>query len=105
MLFIVLMLGNQLMSNSAVRERQAGAMAQADAARAAAESKSAARGLQIGALNIRFANTDEELATAKDYLAVRVKAFFGLCRRDQAAVGFSRDPRHNREAEGHDRPL
>ena len=77
-LFIVLMIGNQLMSNSAVRERQAGAMAQADAARAAAESKSAARGLQIGALNIRFATTDEELAKAKDYLAERVKAFNGF---------------------------
>ena len=77
-LFIVLMLGNQLMSNSTVKERQAGAMAQADAARAAAESKSAARGLQIGALNIRFATTDEELAKAKDYLAERVKAFNGF---------------------------
>jgi methyl-accepting chemotaxis protein len=77
-LFVVLVIGNQLMSNSAVRERQAGAVAQAGTARAAAEAKASARGLQVGALNIRFANSDEELAKAKDYLAARVKAFDGF---------------------------
>jgi hypothetical protein len=77
-LFIVLMTGNQLMSDSAVRERQAGAFAQAETARAAIEAKASARGLQIGALDIRFANSDEELAKAKDYLAARVKAFQGF---------------------------
>jgi hypothetical protein len=49
-LFTVLIIGNQLMSNSAVRERQA------------------------GALDVRFANSDEEQAKAKDYVAERAKA-------------------------------
>lgn len=77
-LFIVLVIGNQLMSNSAVKEREAGAFAQGETARAAIEAKSAARGLQIGALDIRFATSDEDLVKAKEYLAERGKAFDGF---------------------------
>ena len=77
-LFIVLMIGNQLISNSAVKEREAGAFAQAETARAAIDAKSAARGMQIGARDIRFANSDEDLVKAKEYLAERVKSFDGF---------------------------
>ena len=76
-LFIVLGIGNQLMSNSAVRERQAGAFARGETARAAIEAKSAARGLQVGALNIRFATSDEEGRRSRTYalLFARVDQF------------------------------
>jgi hypothetical protein len=90
-LFIVLVIGNQLISNSAVKEREAGAFAQGETARAAIEAKSAARGLQIGALDIRFANSDEDLAKAKEYLAERGKAFDGFAD-DQAALSSPATP-------------
>ncbi len=76
--FVVLMIANQLIGSSAIDRSHQSTLAQADTARAAIEAKGAARGLQIGALNIRLANGDAELETAKEYLAGRAKAFAGF---------------------------
>jgi methyl-accepting chemotaxis protein len=73
--FVALMIANQLMGSSAVNRSHQSALDQADTARAAIEAKAAARGLQIGALNIRVANSYEELQSAKDYLAERSRGF------------------------------
>ena len=77
-LFIVLVIGNQLISNSAVKERRGRRVCAGRDGAGGDRGESAARGLQIGALDIRFATTDEELAKAKDYLAERGKAFNGF---------------------------
>jgi methyl-accepting chemotaxis protein len=73
--FVALMIANQLMGNAAVSRTNESALTQAGTARAAIEGKAAARGLQIGALSIRFATTEDELQKARDYLAERLKAF------------------------------
>ncbi len=70
-----LMITNQMMGTSTVNSTHARAIDLASIARAATEAKAAARGLQVGALNIRLANSDEELAKSKAYLADRMKAF------------------------------
>jgi methyl-accepting chemotaxis protein len=73
-----LMITNQMMGTSTVNRTHARAIDLAAIARAATEAKAAARGLQIGALNIRLASSDEELEKAKTYLAERTKAFRGF---------------------------
>ena len=76
--FVALMIANQLMGSSAVNLSHQSTLDQAGTARAAIDAKAAARGLQTGALNIRVANGDAELETAKEYLADRSKAFVGF---------------------------
>jgi methyl-accepting chemotaxis protein len=74
-LLVVLMIANQLIGSAAVNRTHESTLNQADTARIASDAKAAARGLQIGALNIRLANGDEELQKAKAFLAERMKAF------------------------------
>ncbi|TPQ40247.1 methyl-accepting chemotaxis protein [Bradyrhizobium guangdongense] len=76
--FVALMIANQLMGTSTVNRTHRSTLDEAGTARAAIEAKAAARGLQIGSLNIRLANGDEELAKAKEYLSERAKAFGGF---------------------------
>ncbi|MBI5261672.1 MAG: HAMP domain-containing protein [Bradyrhizobium sp.] len=77
-LFVGLMITNQIAGSAAVNRANESALTQAGTARAAVEMKAAARGLQIGAINIRFAATDDELQKAKDYFANRLTAFARL---------------------------
>jgi methyl-accepting chemotaxis protein len=74
-MFVALMIANQLMGSAAVNRTHDSTLIQADTARDAGEAKASARGLQIGALNIRLANGEEELQKAKDFLAERTKSF------------------------------
>ena len=74
-LFVALMIANQLTGSRAINRTHDSTLAQGETARAAIDAKAAARGLQIGALTIRVANGDAELESAKEYLAERTKAF------------------------------
>jgi methyl-accepting chemotaxis protein len=72
--FVALMIANQLIGSAAVNRTHDNTLAQAGTAQAAIDAKASARGLQIGALNIRLANGEDELQKAKEFLAERAKA-------------------------------
>jgi methyl-accepting chemotaxis protein len=77
-ILVALMIVNELTSNAALIRTHDSALTEANTARAAIEAKAAARGLQVGASNIRAATTDEELQNAQKYLAERFQAFVAL---------------------------
>ncbi|MGY3619526.1 methyl-accepting chemotaxis protein [Bradyrhizobium sp. USDA 10063] len=77
-IFVALMIANQLTANASVGRTNESALLQSNIARAAIDAKAAARGLQIGAANIRVATTDEELQKATEFLAARFKGFLGF---------------------------
>jgi methyl-accepting chemotaxis protein len=77
-IFVALMIVNQLTANATVSQTNESALLQSNIARAAIDAKADARGLQIGAANIRVATTDEELQKATEYLAARFKGFLGF---------------------------
>ncbi len=74
-IMVGLMILNQLIGNGTVNSMHDSALQQAVISRAAIDAKASTRGLQIGALGIRFANTADDLQKAKDYLAERLKSF------------------------------
>jgi methyl-accepting chemotaxis protein len=77
-IFVALMIINQLTANATVSRTNESVLLQSNIARAAIDAKAAARGLQIGAGNIRVATTDEELQKATEFLAARYKGFLGF---------------------------
>jgi methyl-accepting chemotaxis protein len=77
-IFVALMIVNQLTANATVARTNESVLLQSNIARAAIDAKAAARGLQIGAANIRVATTDEELQKATEFLAARFKGFLGF---------------------------
>jgi methyl-accepting chemotaxis protein len=77
-IFVALMIINQLTANATISRTNESVLLQSNIARAAIDAKAAARGLQIGAGNIRVATTDEELQKATEYLAARFKGFLGF---------------------------
>ncbi len=74
-IMVGLMILNQLVGNGTVNGTHDSALREADIARAAIDAKASTRGLQISALNVRFANTADDLQKAKDFLAQRLKSF------------------------------
>ncbi len=77
-IFVALMIINQLTTNASVSRTNESVLLQSNIARAAIDAKAAARGLQVGAANIRVATIDEELQKATEYLAARYKGFLGF---------------------------
>ncbi|MBO4223082.1 methyl-accepting chemotaxis protein [Bradyrhizobium neotropicale] len=77
-IFVALMIINQLTANASVSRTNESVLLQSNIARAAIDAKAAARGLQVGAANIRVATIDEELQKATEYLAARYKGFLGF---------------------------
>ena len=76
-LLVGAMVFSQISGNSSVSQSNDAAFNQQRLARAVVEAKAAARGMQVGLLDLRLAATGPELEKAKQALADRYKGFHG----------------------------